>query len=198
MALASKLPTVLGSDTPSPADAYTRQLKALLPPGRLWLLDAGSWISKVLEALAQELAHVAARAVDLLAESDPRTATETLSDWERVLGLPDSCIVAIPSTTAERQVAVTQKFVRRGGQTRAYFISLASACGYTATITEWEDHPVMRSGFRCGARCYNTDWAFVWTMHVQPPSGTALSHAELECIITRAAPAHTVVLFTYL
>jgi uncharacterized protein YmfQ (DUF2313 family) len=35
-------------------------------------------------------------------------------------------------------------------------------------------------------------------MNVSPATGTALTTTELEAIIRRAAPAHTVVAFTYL
>lgn len=179
-------------------EAYARQLKALLPPGRLWKLEPDSWLSKVLLALSGELSRVDSRGDDLLAEADPRTANETISDWERVYGLPDTAISTIPSTLDERRVAVTQKVIAIGGQRTDYFVSLAAACGYTATVSDAYAATILRSGFRSGARTVGAAWAFAWRMDVQPPTGAALSHAELEAVIRRAAPAHTTVIFNYL
>lgn len=180
------------------ATAYARQLKALLPTGPLWLREVGSWVHKTMLALSDELARVDARGVDLLTESDPRTADETLADWERVLGLPDTCIAEIPATTAERQVAITQKLARMGGQTPAYFVQLAAACGYTVTVNDSYGANILRAGFLAGSASYGEAWAYAWSLDVQPPAGTALSHAELECILNRAAPAHTTLVFNYL
>jgi uncharacterized protein YmfQ (DUF2313 family) len=135
----------------------------------------------------------------LVAESDPREASETLAEWERVLGLPDHCIRTIPSTEGARRLAIRQALVRSGGQHVSFYVALAEACGYVATVDEAYSSRVPRAGVaRVGARVYDTIWAHVWRMDVSPPTGTALTAAELECIIKRAAPAHTVVLFAYL
>ena len=58
------------------AAAYADQLKQLLPRGRLWLLEADAKLRALLLAIAEELARVDARGVDLINESDPRTADE--------------------------------------------------------------------------------------------------------------------------
>lgn len=180
------------------ASAYARALKRLLPQGAVWDLLLGSRVSDVCHALAEELARIDARGADLINEVDPRTAIETLDDWERVLGLPDEDVPSIPSTVAERRLAVTQKLVRLGGQSVPYYTTLAAACGYVITIDDTYGRTILRAGFRAGARAYGVQWAHVWRVDVQPPTGDALPHAELEAIIRRAAAAHTVVLFRYL
>lgn len=109
---------------------YLRQLKALLPPGVVFDREPDSVVTQTLEATADELARVGARGVDLIEESDPRTADETIGDWERILSLPDESVLAIPATLAERRIAVAQKYASRGGQNREFFIALAAACGY--------------------------------------------------------------------
>lgn len=192
-------PTPPTPPTPASSEAYARQLKSLLPRGAAWVAEVGSWMWKVLLAISDELSRVDGRSVDLVNEADPRTAVETLSDWERAWGLPDAQVTEIPATTAGRQVAITQKVVRTGGQTPAYFIGVALACGYSVTVTEWTDYPVCRSGVaRSGDRCWGVAGAFTWTMHVSPPAGTALTHAQLEAVIRKAAPAQTTVVFVYL
>lgn len=172
-------------------------LQQLLPRGP-FLLEPGSRLIRLLEAISYEIARVEARGADLVEESDPRTATETLPEWERVLSLPDAVVTTIPAGLAQRRLVVTQKFVRQGGQSRPYYIALAAACGYTVTIDDSLRGLVLRAGFRTGARSYGTAPAFTWRVDVQPPAGAALSHAELEAVIRRSKPSHTEVLFNYL
>lgn len=181
------------------AEALARGLKKLLPRGALWLFRADSVLSRMMLGIADELARVVARGVDLIDESDPRTATETLDEWETTVGLPDHCVEEIPGTDEERRLAITQKLIKRGGQTPALYIALAAACGYTVTIAENYGASIARCGVtECGSPMYGTQWAHVWSIEVEAPSGPALSHDELECIIDRAKPAHTFVFFVYL
>lgn len=188
-------------DTTAPprAPLYERMLMRLLPTGPLWRRDTEGVVSAVMGGIGRELARVEVRGAALVDESDPRTASETLPDWERVLGLPDADILEIPFTDEERRLAVTQKLVKQGGQTPAYFLQLAAACGYTATIVEDLGQSVFRTGRgRAGQPVNSERWAHVWRMDVEPPTSTALTHADLERIIRRVAPAHTVVRFNYL
>lgn len=187
----------IGYDPPAPKPE-TYALKRLLPPGKIWALGSNSVLSKWFAGLAEEVSRAKQRALDLVEESDPRTAAESLPEWEKDLGLPDQDIVDIPDTDAKRQLAITQKVVKTGGQDRPYYIQLAAACGYTVTIQE-NGGQVLRSGrARSGDRVFNVDRAFSWTVVVTAPTGDALTHAELEAVIRRASPAHTVVSFQYL
>lgn len=182
------------------APAHARVLKKLLPPGKLWNLLPESVLSRLFLAFGDELARVDIRGAALIEEMDPRTATETLGDWEAMLGLPDEDVLTVPVTDTERRLAVVQKFIRRGGQTPAYFLRLTEACGYTGanTITEGYAATVFRYGTSTmGEPLRDHHWAHVWELNVAAPPGTALTHAELEAIIRRAAPAHTVVIFNY-
>lgn len=114
------------------AAAYLRQLKLLLPPGRLFSnIEADSYVSKTLAAYAEELARIDTRGVQLIEESDPRTADETIEQWEEMLSLPDDQVLEIPATLEERQIAITQKYTARGGQNEDYFTRLCAACGWT-------------------------------------------------------------------
>lgn len=193
---------------------YTSQLKQLLPPGLAWQVPPGGVMEGLLQALAEEFARIDARSSALVDEADPRTTLELLPDWERVAGLPDSCTGA-PEETYERQVALHQKLTGLGGQNRAAFIELAARIGYAIEI---EEHRPFRVGDRIGAPVNGADWAFTWTVLVRPfegvfEEGEFLAHfragdpvgrrlvgfgqLDVECIISRAAPAHTTVLFAY-
>lgn len=180
------------------AAAYGRALKKLLPPGSVWrLID--SVLSRLFHGTGDELARVEQRGRDWIEETDPRTATETLSDWERALGLPDEDILTIPATDAERQTAIVQKLLRTGGQSPAYFEGLALACGWVVFVTEPYGATVARCGTaRCGDPMNGTGFAFVWQVEVDSQLPNALSTDELERVLTRVKPAHTLIVFYYL
>jgi uncharacterized protein YmfQ (DUF2313 family) len=189
-------------------------MRQLLPRGAAWDMAAGGTFARLIEALAAEFARIDARVLDLLDEADPRTALETLVDWERVAGLPDAC-TGQPDNVGERQVALLQKLTGIGGQRPEDFIELAARIGYEIEITE---HRPLRTGFRAGDPCNDEAWAHAWTVTVQPFDGAgrpvlAIAHfkvgdpvgtrvrgfgsLDLECVISRAAPAHTTVIFAY-
>lgn len=196
------------------AAAYAEQLGALLPRGRAWLRAPGSVMLQVLEGIAEEFARADRRVAALADEADPRTALELLPEWERVAGLPDQCL-PVTGTITERQRRVARKISGLGGQSRAFFIELAAQLGIAITIEEFRP---FTAGMRSGSRCYSTGWRYVWLVIVPPFSEggftvtnerfragqsragdrlRSFSVQELECVIRRAAPAHTRVLFSY-
>lgn len=201
-------------DSPRGEEAYARQLAQLLPQGAAWRHAPDGPFAGLLRAIAAEFARIDSRALDLVEEADMRTALELLPDWERVAALPDTCTGA-PDNVAERQVALHQKLTGVGGQNAAAFVEIAAQLGYQIDI---EEHRPARMGMRMGERLNGQDWAFAWTVHIRPFDGwleesTFLAVAEigdrlgvrlrgfgalnLECVIRRAAPAHTHVLFAY-
>ncbi len=172
-------------------EAYARQLTQLLPRGPLWTTEAGSTLGKLLLGLSEELARIDARGEVLLDEADPRTADETLEDWERVLGItpPDG------ATENKRRVAAAAKYVARGGQTPSYFVALAASLGITATVTEIPPH-------RWRMNVTETPYAVVeHTLRAGiGRAGQTLGSRtvpELETPVNAAKPAHSLALFVY-
>ena len=187
---------------------HAQMLRQLLPRGGAWDFAPDGTFARMLEALAAEFARIDARVLDLLDEADPRTALETLIDWERVAGLPDSC-TGEPDNVGERRVALVEKLTSIAGQRPADFIDLAARIGYEIDI---EEHRPLRVGCLVGDRCKNEAWAFAWTVRVQPFDGAgrpvlAIAHFkvgdpvgtrvrgfgsfDLECVIRRAAPSRS-------
>jgi uncharacterized protein YmfQ (DUF2313 family) len=130
-----------------------------------------------------------------------------LADWERVLGLPDVCAGGYGQTQAERIAAAVSKVRQRGGQSRAYFISVAKALGYDITI---EEYAVYTCESACDQPICDEPWRFAWTVRAPETtireftcsSGCADPLASwgnelLECVINRLKPAHTHALFAY-
>lgn len=184
-------------------------LKRLLPPSSL---DAqGAAIGGELVAEGAVLDEVLALAVAILAEDDPRTASQMLADWERVLGLPDECVVASGAvqTADQRRAAAAAKLATVGGQSRQYFIDLAAALGYPgATIDEYRP-------FNCNSNCNDALWSeadrFAWQINLPSDGGTFLFNCNspcdaplaawgdeaVECRIQRLKPAHTTAIVAY-
>lgn len=190
-------------------DQYVEILKHLLPRGAAWPRGLATGFHKLFEAMAEEFARFDGRiGTNLIKEADPSTALEMLSDWERVVGIPDGVFGTLVSVNTRRSQVIF-KLTARGGQSRAYFIQLASELGYEIEITEYRP---FRAGIStAGEALYNGPWRFTWKV-ITPDStldaflagksaaGEALSSSSrsiLEGAILRAAPANTIVLFEY-
>lgn len=190
------------------ATAWTGQLQSLLPTGAAWTRAPDATLTGVLAGLAAEFARLDTRALDLLDEADPRTTLELLDGWERVLGLPDGCTPYL-GTLTERRLAVVQKLAGLGGQTPAFFVALAAFIGLPIVIHEFDPDV---GTYIPGIDVSGGRWRLVWRIDVQVPSGRVRFRAgtsgagdrlteggqlDLECIIRRAKPAHTLAIFTY-
>lgn len=188
------------------AAAYRDQLIALQPPGAALPTAPGSTWAQLLHGLADELARVDARAGSLVTESDPRSTSELLDDWERVAGLPDACATD-EQTTDQRRAALHARVAGIGGQSRQYYVDLAARLGYAVTITEYRPHTVVMD---VDSPLYGKDWAHAWSVNAVQDTVTvhtvngavddALAtwgNARLECAIRAVAPAHSIVLFVY-
>lgn len=186
---------------------YLSQQQALLPPGAAWSREPDADLTKLLTATADGFARADQRADDLRDEADPYNTVEMLPDWERIAGLPDSCVGSLDTIYA-RQLALVAKLSAVGGQSRAYFIGLAAAMGYEITITEYK---MRQHGDPHGALYGGQEWNFVW--QVNAPATTikprlygrsfygepyrTWGYKQLECAIAALKPAHTKVLFAY-
>lgn len=190
-------------------DYYKEQLKQLLPQGMAWPKDDESTLSQLLHGFAEELARVDGRAWQLIEEIDPRTTTELLEDWERVAGLPESCVGELSETIQARRDAVVEKITSIGNQSPQYFIDIAAKLGFEITITEFR--PFRAGHSHAGDPVYDEEWAYWWQVNSalntifyfeagQNSAGDPLrwwGNAILECIIRKRKPAHTGVIFAY-
>lgn len=192
------------------AGQYRECLQALLPGGGAWTREQSAQLTALLDAWAAEFARLDARAEALLEETDPRTALELLPDWERVTGLPDECTGELADGIPARRLAAAAKLVKRGGQRPDYFIELAAAIGFDVSIIEFGSFD---AGADVGTDLNGDAWRHAWRVSLDGLSELAFTEfvagslagepllawgaADLECIIGRAAPAHSVVLFAY-
>lgn len=177
---------------------------------------------RVVRGFTHAFGFVDGRAADLLErESDPRYTIDLMPEWERAFGLPDKCL-AEPLTMADRRAALLTRITMMGGQSRAFFIALAAAIGYTIYITEYRpfmvgiDRVGDNRDFDTGEPAYffgPPENRFYWTVHVgvsrltwfrvtagqtgiDPHLRIGLA-TDLECLLRRYKPAHTEIIFDY-
>jgi uncharacterized protein YmfQ (DUF2313 family) len=181
----------------------------LLPRGYAWPRDPDATLTHYWQAIADRMAVLHGRALDLLeTEGDPALTSEALFDWERAFGLPDECSLP-PYTVASRRAALLARMAAIGGQSRAYYIAFAAALGFTITITEFRPFRVGVS--RVGDPLYGESWLYAW--QINAPAVTiipfrvgisavgeplrAWGNEQLLCELRRIAPAHTVLIVAY-
>ena len=191
---------------------YPGLLRKLLPPGDLLTRARDSRLGLLLEGLGRELERVDGRACRLIDEVDPRSSSELLGDWERLLGLPDPCAGELEGLEA-RRAAVVGRLVDGGGQSVAAYVALAAALGESEVLIE-EHRPGQFGRSRFGAARFGpAEVRHTWTVHLpaQRPQfdsfgaavfgasrfGRFAQSALLECAFERARPAHTIVSFAY-
>lgn len=188
---------------------YVAQLLALLPPGPAWGAEDGQPLHDLLEGWAVSLSKTEARFRTLIDEADPRTTSALLADWERVAGLPDLCAVAFggEQSEAQRRIALLTRLISKGGMSRAYYLSVIQALGYTATITEFHE---MTVGDDVDAPIVGEAWEAAWQINaplnslaeltVSDDVETAIAtwgDALLECVLNRINRAGAVLVFNY-
>lgn len=189
---------------------YARLLWRLLPRGPLWQQDDTTELGKAILGCAAELSRFHNRLLDLLDESDPRTTTELIGQWETVLGLPDPVLGEL-TELADRRAMVTGRETAIGGQSAAYFIAIAASIGLTVTISP-PCQPARAGIARAGDHCWSEAWAFGWI--ITAPAGPEriaragiaragdrlidVRQPVLESLIWRYAPAHTIPVFAYI
>ena len=190
---------------------YTGILQGLLPQGAAWPREPDATLTRLLSAFAAGLLAADRRMEDLTVESDPRAARALLTDYERMLGLPDPCL-HLSDTLQERRADVVGRLTWTGGQSRAYFIEIAALIGYR-DITIAEYRPFICGIGRCGDSLDGPHTnRFFWRVAVPgarvtwfragaSQAGERLGEidraSDLECLLQRYKPAHTTLIFSY-
>lgn len=191
------------------AQDFTQSLLGLMPRGLVWNPDIQGVQAETLALCAPTIQRVWNRATNLLVDAFPSTTYELLAEWENTLGLPDSCTGQLP-TIQQRVQAVVAKLLAGGGQSVAYFISIAATLGLTISIQQYA--PSRVGVMKMGDPLMGEAWAFHWQVTVfgqqttyyfrmgQSVMGEALqtwATTPIECMFRKLMPAHTTVSFEY-
>lgn len=164
-----------------------KSLRSLLPKGRaLWLRDNGQ---KVIEGIAEPIESLKVVSRDVIDESWPGTAVETLPQWHSTFGINYD---QTARTIAEQQMMLEAMETSQGGNTLALLQEQFDK-EFGGRIVVSEAYVIGITGSaRCGiGRCGLAE-NIVYQLGYNI-TGTILSVAEsfrIEAIIARYGPAH--------
>lgn len=176
-------------------------LARLLPP--VAYASQASTMQAELRATAAPLDEAFEQALQLLREIDPRFTYNLLELFELNYGVPDNCS-DLGLTVADRRLAIVQKLAELGGQTPAYFETLARSLGYEdAKVVEYLPWTCVAD---CTAPVVDGAWRFVWAIQTamservtfftcgspctEPLANWAFVE-PLQCLMNRLKPAQT-------
>lgn len=177
-------PIVVDESTGISEEAYNSLLMKLFPKGRAWV---GSNIETLMMAFAKEIKRASDAIDSIINNAIPFTSTDYLVDWERVCGLD---IAPVDVSEESRRASVISKLRSTGGQSKAYFISIASTLGKEITIKDDIDY--FHAGSSAGDSTNGIAWVFTFIVSIAGSVDT-----NLEYTINRLKPAHTVAIFEY-
>lgn len=199
---------------------YINLLKGLYPQGWAWrrLRENDSKLHLWVASLAPELCRAEEKALKLIEEAFCDTTFDLIPEWESMLGIPDECTPADEEkSTFERRTRICQKLTTKGGQNIAFYQEIARQLGYDVDVIDVQDFKPFRVGEAVVGDALNNDssgspsWGYTWAI-ILPATTTRpfrtgqgscgdrlklFSNEELECVITKFKPAHTIVQFIF-
>jgi uncharacterized protein YmfQ (DUF2313 family) len=187
---------------------FTSALLGLLPRGRVWPKDLSSVQAQAVSCFAPTFQRLSDAGLGLLTDMFPSTTINFLPEWEATLGLPDPCAGMDPTFHGRRNQVVA-RFTNTGGQSSQFFQAFALGLGYSITVTQYA--PLRCGQSTCGQQLGGEDWFFTWAINTQlntvtyfrtgqSTAGESLaswSNSVLECELSAAKPAHTILQFHY-
>ena len=171
---------------------YWQVVSDLLPWGDVWPRDPETVQQRTMAGIAVEFSRLHARTCDLLAEGWPGTATESIDDWERVMGLPDPCTGPLATLEARRR-AILAKMASNGDPTVANITAYLQSLGFEVEIVEGPDP----YEFTVYAAADTSIW-FRAGMSLAGDRLRTWGDNQLQCAIDYNKPAHTVANLVYL
>lgn len=177
---------------PTP-ELYEEQASALLPPGRIWTRRPDSTLHRLLLAFSDLFSSVHSAAAQLLVELYPPSTVDLLPEWERLLGLPDECAAGLDQTLQERRARVVERLTIEPHPTLLYLTQVATALGYSATITEGPGLFEITVNVAFGRVTYFR----TGESRVGETLGKFDQADDLECVLREQKPAHLELVFNY-
>lgn len=145
---------------------YARALLALLPPGAAFSRDEDTVLFALLLALGAEPARVDQAAAALLEELFPATATDTLQDWARLVGVPEAGDPP-PVDLEDLRKRIAAKMASGGGINPAFYLALADAYGHAgATITTFPFEGFLLGSSQLGVTQIGVGRSFDWEINL--------------------------------
>lgn len=186
--------------------ALADQLRLLLPP--VSYDGSAPNLSAAMEAEANALLLTDVQSGELYSTIFPDSGSG-LADWERILALPDPCLIGQSQSVRQRIQAIVSKLQGHNGQSKSFFIALAKSLGYDITITTFR--PARAGLAQAGDPIFGGDWSFTWRVNAPAVTVThavagitgagdplaAWGNKSLECRLSQMKPAESILLFGY-
>ncbi len=155
---------------------------------------AGNVLRRLLSCVAAEFSRLEADAWQLLNETDPGVAVDLLPDWERVLGLPETCFDEVTISFEDRQrLAHNKLFVTGVTTTKQFYEDYAEGLGFDITV---EEIPIDTSARRMGVARMGLERmggsSGMSILQITINSGTGDTDV-LRCAIEQLKQAHVVI-----
>lgn len=170
-------------------DTLKKQIVKLLPSGQAW---SGENLQALVQTFAPESKRLCEFIEQVFSEAIPSTTSDCLTDWERICNLPKPGF-DLGSTTAIRRNDIIAQLISTGGQTPAYFIAIAAAIGYTASI-ESSFFPFRSGKSRCGDYVTTETARYVFVLTI---SNSSSEDEKLEYLVKLYKFAHTIAIFKW-
>ena len=116
-------------------------LRSLFPPGHPWQLFGN--IGQLIDGLALSLERLRVFLMDVITESNPGTATDTLQQWYAQLGITYDQT----QSTATLRKRAKQAFTAIGGQSKEYIEAVLQVAYPNITIEEFVSEPDNMVGY---------------------------------------------------
>lgn len=116
-------------------DEQAHGLAAYLPNGRLWVAKhiPASNLRNLLIGLGRELTRVEQKQNEICNEADIAQASALITEWEKLLGIPDATI-PIGATLTDRRNNVLFKLSVFGASKAVDYVRIANVLGYNVTV----------------------------------------------------------------
>lgn len=155
----------------------------------------GSLLKRLLASLSSEYALVEADAWKVVNNTDPGVSTDCLEDWERNLGLPESCLSEMELTLEERQRIASAKLFDAGQTlTLQWYIDYAESLGFEIEVEEIPTvyAPRIMGVAIMGVEVMTRGRSGNSILRITIISGSS-DNKILKCAITKLKPAHVVI-----
>ncbi|STO57634.1 putative phage tail protein [Grimontia hollisae] len=159
-------------------DAWLDVLQQLMPQGIAWPRDLDANQTRLLRALAKNLADIDALTDTLQQETTPEHAYFVLGEYEQYLGLPEC--TEQPLSVAERQATAVEKDHRKGRLQAWNIEQWGTDLGFLITVKEHFPHHCLRG---CTYPLYEEKYRHLLQVivHDTPEAGGK----QLECTLTQ-------------
>ncbi len=164
----------------------------------------GASFRQTLEAFALEFTRMEEKHQELADEMDPQRTIELISEWEKIVSIPDQCFPVTSGLTVEaRRKQVVAKLALMNATTKQDFIDVAAFFGVSVQITNALDKPSLGLTGTEGLMTMVVTFNIVATPSTFPLTfpiafGFDEQTNQIQCLFQKMAPMYIDILYEFL